>query len=109
MIQNLTRENFNNTVLNAEPLVLIDYWSPTCGPCEMYHQVLTGLEPLVKNQVKIYNLNVDEEIAIANQEGILIMPTTKIYYQGTCIKEILGVQSQSELLTILENLKEYKK
>jgi thioredoxin 1 len=104
MLENVTQSDFNQKVLQAKGLVIVDYWSPNCGPCEMYNTVLEQIIPELPTDTKIYKMNVDEEILLANQEGILVMPTTKIYKNGDCIKDILGVQTKDDLRAVLENL-----
>jgi len=104
ILKSIDKNNFKSDVLESSIPVLVDFWSPTCGPCKMYNQVLEKLEPTLSNHLKIFTLNVDEEIEIANQEGILIMPTSKIYVNGECLKDLLGVQTPKDIQAALESL-----
>ena len=106
MLECVTASDFNQKVLKAKGLIIVDYWSPTCGPCEMYNTVLQQLTQELPPHIKIFKVNIDEEILLANQEGILVMPTTKIYKNGEAIKDILGVQSPKDLKAVLESLNE---
>lgn len=105
MLEAITQSDFNQRVLNAGGLVIVDYWSPTCGPCEMYNTVLEQFLEELPASIQILKVNVDEEILLANQEYILVMPTTKIYKEGDCIKDLLGVQTKEDLLDALESLR----
>ena len=39
----LTKENFDARVTNAEGTVLVDFWSPGCGPCRAMEPVLEAV------------------------------------------------------------------
>ena len=106
MLQTITQSDFNQRVLKAEGLVIVDYGSPTCGPCDMYNTVLEGLSLELSENISFFKINIDKEVLLANQEGILVLPTTKIYEKGLCVKSILGVQSKEDLCLILESLNE---
>jgi thioredoxin 1 len=105
MLKKITQAEFQKEVLQTQDLVLVDYWSPTCGPCDLYNEVLENYQSEDQPNLKFFKLNVDEAVSIADQEGILVLPTTKIYANGVCIKTLLGVQSSADLDTKLENLR----
>ncbi|NCP67795.1 thiol reductase thioredoxin [Candidatus Peregrinibacteria bacterium] len=105
MLEAISKTNFKNEVLQNPNLVLVDYWSPTCGPCDLYNEVLGNYKNPKITNLKVYKVNVDEEIELADQEQILVLPTTKIYAAGQCLKTILGVQNKTDLDTILEKLR----
>ena len=100
----LSSQNFEIEVIKSEQTVLVDYWSPTCGPCDMYNQVLETMQSEYEDTIKFCKLNVDEEILIANQEQIIVMPTTKIYQQGEATHELFGVQTPKELHPLFKSL-----
>ncbi len=105
MLKSITQKNFQTEVLKSAQLVIVDYWSPTCGPCEMYNTVLEQMIPHLPTNIKIVAVNVDEELKLADQEQILVMPTTKVYHQGQCVKDIWGVQTKENLNTLIESLR----
>jgi len=102
-MQSIKATEFDDEVLNATDPVLVDFWSPFCGPCIMMNEVLEGLVEEIPN-VKIVKVNVDEEVLLANEQKILVMPTLKVFNQGECAKEILGLQTPEDIIAAIKNL-----
>ena len=77
-LHELNESNFNATVLEEKRLVLIDFWSPTCGPCRMLAPVL---ETLAKENASVVFLkcNVFENMNLASQLNISVVPTLIFY------------------------------
>ena len=100
-LHELNESNFNATFLEEKRLVLIDFWSPTCGPCRMLAPVL---ETLAKENASVVFLkcNVFENMNLASQLNISVVPTLIFYKNGNPILRLSGVQKQSKLQEIID-------
>ena len=100
-LHELNESNFNATVLEEKRLVLIDFLSPTCGPCRMLAPVL---ETLAKENASVVFLkcNVFENMNLASQLNISVVPTLIFYKNGNPILRLSGVQKQSKLQEIID-------
>ncbi|MGN0930755.1 MAG: thioredoxin [Thermoguttaceae bacterium] len=100
-LHELNESDFNTTVLEEKRLVLIDFWSPTCGPCRMLAPVL---ETLAKENASVVFLkcNVFENMHLAAQLNISVVPTLIFYKDGSPILRLSGVQKQSKLQEIID-------
>ena len=100
-LHELNESNFNATVLEEKRLVLIDFWSPTCGPCRMLAPVL---ETLAKENASVVFLkcNVFENMNLASQLNISVVPTLIFYKNGNPILRLSVVQKQSKLQEIID-------
>ncbi|NTW13912.1 MAG: thioredoxin [Candidatus Moranbacteria bacterium] len=98
-----TDQNFDDEVLKGDLPVLVDFWAPWCGPCQMMGPIVDALAEEVKD-VKIGKLNVDENPEKASEFGIMSVPTLKVYKGGKEIKEMTGVQSKDSLKEALKDL-----
>ena len=60
MILNVTKENFDKEVLQAEGTVLVDFWASWCGPCRM---IAPAVEKISEEHpdVKVCKVNIDDE------------------------------------------------
>lgn len=93
MAVEFTKENFDQEVLKHDAPVLVDFWAPWCGPCQVMGPVIEELSGEVTT-AKIGKLNVDEHPEIAEQYGIMSIPTMKVFKGGQVVKEFIGVQSK---------------
>ncbi len=105
----LTDQNFEQEVLKSEKPVLVDFWAPWCGPCQMMGPIIEELSRAVEGKAKIGKLNVDEYAQTAQKFGIMSIPTLKIFKNGQVVKEFAGVQNVDTLKAALESLQEQDK
>lgn len=96
MAVEFTKDNFEAEVIKSDKTVLVDFWAPWCGPCQMMGPVIEELATEVTT-VKIGKLNVDEHPEIAQQFGIMSIPTMKVFKAGAVVKEYIGVQPKDTL------------
>ncbi len=101
MAAELTELNFEDEVIKSEKPVLVDFWAPWCGPCQMMGPVIDELSHELSS-AKVLKLNVDEHPALAQKYGIMSIPALKIFKGGLVVKEFVGVQSKEKLKTELE-------
>lgn len=103
MAMQFTDANFDEEVLKSDKPVLVDFWAPWCGPCQMMGPVIDSLAEEM-TAVKIGKLNVDENPEKASQFGIMSIPTMKVWKGGQIVKEYVGVQSKDKLKEDLSSL-----
>lgn len=96
----ITKENFDSEVLKAEGTVLVDFWATWCGPCRM-------LSPIVDEvasehpDVKIGKINVDEQPELAQQFGIMSIPTLLVFKNGEKVQESVGLIPKEKVEALL--------
>ncbi|MGX7107387.1 thioredoxin [Hutsoniella sourekii] len=99
MVQALTDNQFNEKT--AEGLVLVDFWAPWCGPCRMQSPVVDELSEELEGQVDFYKMNVDEEAKVAQEFGIMSIPTLLIKKDGQVVDKLIGFHDKQRLSEIL--------
>lgn len=103
MAVEFTKENFDVEVLKSNAPVLVDFWAPWCGPCQLMGPVIEELATEVTT-AKIGKLNVDDYPEVAEKYGIMSIPTIKVFKGGQVVKEYIGVQQKDALKAELASL-----
>lgn len=102
MAKEFTDQNFDQEVLKSDKPVLVDFWAPWCGPCQMMGPIIDELAKEMEGKAKVGKLNVDENNATASNFGIMSIPALKIFKGGQVVKEFVGVQNKDVLKSELE-------
>lgn len=83
--------------LESQPLVLVDFWAPWCGPCRMMGPVLDQLAEEVGERAVIAKVNVDINPYSAIKYHIQGIPNLKLFAHGREVEGFVGVQSLDRL------------
>jgi thioredoxin 1 len=98
----VTDQTFDETVINAEQLVLVDFWAEWCGPCKMIAPVLEELATELDGKLVIGKLDVDENPDTSAAYGVLSIPTLLLFKDGEPVDRIVGAQPKAQLLKRLQ-------
>lgn len=96
----ISKNNFESVVLNADRKVLLDFWAPWCGPCRM---VVPLVEEIAEenSDIIVGKVNVDVETELANQFGIMTIPTLIVLENGKIINKAVGAMPKEAILDLL--------
>ncbi|HEX77261.1 MAG TPA: thioredoxin [Dehalococcoidia bacterium] len=89
--------SFDEVVLKAETPVLVDFWAPWCGPCQMIAPLVKELASEYQDRVTFAKVNVDENPRSATKFGIRAIPTLLIFRDGQPVKQVVGFTPKGEL------------
>lgn len=96
----LTKENFDERVTNAGGTVLVDFWSPSCGPCRMMEPVLESVAAR-HPEAAFAKLNVATYPDIAWAFNVVSVPTLVLFREGVPVDEIVGAVPANRIEELL--------
>ncbi len=98
-IQSVRSNTFQAEVLTASAAVpvLVDFWASWCGPCRMFAPILEEAAAELGEKAKIVKVNVDEEPALAQQFGVMSIPTLAVIKDGKTVSTSVGVRSKEDV------------
>jgi thioredoxin 1 len=97
----ITKANFETEVLKNEKPVLLDFWASWCGPCRMVSPIVEEIAQ-ENPQICVGKVNVDEEMDLAREFGVMSIPTLVVIREGKPTSKTVGACSKGELLQMLE-------
>ena len=100
----LKKENFESEVIKSEIPVLVDFWATWCGPCRMIAPTVEEIAKEYAGKIKVGKVNVDDEMSLAAEYGIEVIPTLVFFKDGKVVKRTTGVLDKAEIQTIIANL-----
>ena len=97
----LTKDNFNDVVVNSEKPVLIDFWATWCGPCKMIAPVIEQVAN-ERDDIKVCKVNVDEEEELAVKFGIQSIPTLVLVKNGEIAGKAVGYRDYNGVCEFID-------
>ena len=96
----INNNNFQEEVMNSEKKVLLDFWAPWCGPCQM---VLPLMDEIAaeRSDIKVGKINVDENPELAKRFRVMSIPTLVVMEKGEIVKRSTGYRPKEEILELL--------
>jgi len=96
----IDKNNYQNEVVLSDKPVLLDFWASWCGPCRMISPIIDEIAK-ERGDIKVAKVNVDEQPELANQFGIMTIPTLVVMKEGKITNEASGVRPKRAILSML--------
>lgn len=89
-------QNFKDEVLASELPVLVDFWAPWCGPCQMMAPILESLAKKFASKLKVVKVDTEQldNQSLAYEYQIQSIPNMKLFKKGEVAQEFIGYRPE---------------
>lgn len=102
MPSSIADADFSQNVLQNPLPILVDFWAPWCGPCKIMLPIVEELETEYAGKVAFVKMNVDENLDVPGQYGIMSLPTFVLFKDGKPVKTSIGARSKQEMKKFID-------
>jgi thioredoxin 1 len=99
MTRVLTSADFASTI--ASGVTLVDMYADWCGPCQRIAPIVEELAHEYEGKANITKLDVDASGDIAQQFGVMSIPTILIFKDGQLVDKTVGLSDKESLVGLL--------
>jgi len=103
-IKETSDSEFQSEVVESDIPVLVDFWAPWCGPCQMVTPVLEAVAQKMNGQMKFVKVNTDKNQKKAGEFNVMAIPTLIVFKDGQEVDRIVGFKPQEQLESQLKQL-----
>ena len=100
--QELSLEKAREQAKTENKPIFLDCYTSWCGPCKMLAPILEDVAEELPD-LKIVKVNVDEAQGIAQQYGVMSIPTVYLFDGGMKAGRFVGVKSKEEIIDFIQN------
>ena len=96
----INKDNFVSEVTQSDKPVLLDFWATWCGPCRMVSPIVDEIAE-ERTDIKVGKINIDEQMELAQQFGVMSIPTLVVIKNGQITNKSVGAIPKAQILNLL--------
>ena len=97
----LSAKHFDETIVNSDIPVIVDFWAPWCGPCRMMAPTFEKVATRYPLKMLFAKVNTEEEQMVASRFGIRSIPTIIIFKGGKEVHRVSGALDERSMTNLV--------
>lgn len=100
----VTDGSFQNDVLDADDVVLVDFWAEWCGPCKQIGPALEEIADEYAGKLTVAKVNIDENPETPGKFGVRGIPTLMVFKNGELAATKVGAAPKGQLTSWIDQV-----
>lgn len=100
----VTDVSFQNDVLDASDVVLVDFWAEWCGPCKQIGPALEEISNEYAGKLTVAKVNIDENPETPGKYGVRGIPTLMVFKNGELAATKVGAAPKGQLTSWIDEV-----
>jgi len=101
-MRNITKEQWDQEVLNSDKPVFVDFWATWCGGCSMVAPIVEELANEYDGKVNFVKVDVDQNQELASRYNVFSIPNLVIFRNGEVIAQHAGAASKESIRNYID-------
>jgi thioredoxin 1 len=102
-VQNITDNNFEEAIINGGKPAIVDFGAEWCGPCKTIEPFIDEMAKEYGDRVTVGRIDIDRAQKVAQQFGIMSVPTVIFVKGGKEVHRFVGVQSKEKIADLIQS------
>jgi thioredoxin 2 len=94
----LTSASFRRQIEHSDVPIVVDFWAPWCGPCQMMAPQYAAAAGELEPTMRLAKVNTDVETSLAGEFHIRSIPTLALFKGGREIARQSGAMGKADIV-----------